>query len=106
MINLENARHFAMCLADKRRDLGAAELRACYESVADGWDADEDLWPVFRSAYFDALWAGVDEVATGPVVTGSQPSGRTWNLAAAGHLTLSFTASDRLKLIEVNLEFS
>ncbi len=106
MINLDNARHLAMYLADRYRDLKAEDLKAWYDSAKKEWNADEELWPVFRNAYFDALWAGADEVSTGPVVTGSQPAVKSWRLAAAGHLTLSFTASDRLELIEMNVEFS
>lgn len=106
MINLESARQLAMGLAERRRDLAADELRSWFESVARNGDADEELWPAFRSAYFDALWAGADEVSSGPVVTGSRPSGGMWNLAAACHLTMSFTTSDRFELIEANVEFS
>lgn len=103
---MENARQAAVSLAERRRDLGADELRAWYERVGLSGDAGDELWAAFRSAYFDALWAGADEVSSGPVIAGSRPSTKLWNLSAAGHLTLSFTTSDRFELIETTVEFS
>jgi hypothetical protein len=102
MLTEQKARKLAAEIAARHRNLGAAELRLHYLR-ASGNDEDQETWASFRSAYFDALWAGALEMATGPVITGSERR-QGWQLSAAGHLTLSFTASDRLELLETNIE--
>jgi hypothetical protein len=102
MLTQNDARKLAAEIAARHRNLGPAELRLQYLSVA-GNNADQDIWAAFRTAYFDALWAGALEMAPGPVITGSERRSG-WQLCAAGHLTLSFTASDRLELLETSIE--
>ena len=102
MLTVQNARKLATHIADRYRNLGTAELRLHFGEMA-GAEQDDEVWRAFRSAYFDALWAGAEEISPGPVITGS--SSRTgWRLTAAGNITLSFTAGKRLELVDMNLE--
>jgi hypothetical protein len=103
MFTEQDARKLAADVAARHRNLSAAELHRHYLRVAGGSDGDQETWAVFRAAYFDALWAGALEMAPGPVIAGSEGR-RDWQLCAAGHLTLSFTATDRLELLETNIE--
>jgi hypothetical protein len=102
MLTEQNACKIAAEIAARHRNLGAAELRLFYLRAA-GNDRDQEVWAAFRTAYFDALWAGALEMTAGPVITGSERR-KGWQLSAAGHLTLSFTAADRLELLETNIE--
>ena len=102
MLTVQNARKLATHIAYRYRNLGTAELRLHFGQMA-GAEQDDEVWRAFRSAYFDALWAGAEEVSPGPVITGS--SSRTgWRLTAAGNITLSFTAGKRLELVDMNVE--
>ena len=78
------------------------ELRVHFVAMA-GEGQDEDVWRAFCSAYFDALWAGAEEVSAGPVIAGSS-SRKGWRLTAAGNITLSFTARERLELVDMSFE--
>lgn len=102
MLTQHDACRIAAEIAARHRNLGAAELRLHYLRAA-GNEGDQEIWAAFRTAYFDALWAGALEMAPGPVITGSERR-KGWQLSAAGHLTLSFTATDRLELLETNIE--
>ena len=102
MLTVQSARKLASHIADRYRSLGTDELRIQFIRMAcEG--QDEEVWRAFRSAYFDALWAGAEEMSAGPVITGSS-SRKGWRLSAAGNITLSFTATDRLELVDMNVE--
>src|SRR3712207_3571917 len=101
MLTQNDACKVAAEIAARHRNLGVAELRLCYLRAA-GNEGDQDVWAAFRTAYFDALWAGALEIAPGPVITGTGRR-KGWQLSAAGHLTLSFTATNRLELLETTI---
>ena len=102
MVNLEAVRIKAAKLANRHRGLGESDLRIWFvrlecEDAADNWSA-------FRSAYFDALWAGAEEFAARPVVTTTGfPQSKA--LTDCAHLTLAFVAGKRkLELIDLSIE--
>ena len=102
MLTVQNARKLAVHIAERHRNLGTSELRLHFVQLA-GSQQEDEIWRAFRSAYFDALWAGAQEVSAGPVITGT--SSRTaWRLTAAGNITLSFTAGKRLELVDMTVE--
>ena len=102
MLTIQNARKLATHIAERHRNLGTSELRLHFFQMT-GSEQEDEIWRAFRSAYFDALWAGAQEVSPGPVITGS--SSRTaWRLTAAGNITLSFTAGKRLELVDMTVE--
>jgi hypothetical protein len=102
MVNIEAVRLKAARLARRHRGLGAAELRDWFGRLECS-DRDEDNWPAFRSAYFDALWAGAEEVAARPVVvhTGFP---KCKPLTGCAHLTLAFVAGKKFELIDTAVE--
>ena len=102
MLTVQSARKLASHIADRHRSLSTDELRSHFTGMA-GEGQEEEVWRAFCAAYFDALWAGAEEVSAGPVITGSS-SRKGWRLTAAGNITLSFTASDRLELVDMNVE--
>ena len=102
MVNFEAVRLRASQLAQSHRGLSASELRGWFDEVHGG-DLDNDSWPAFRSAYFDALWAGAEEFATRPVVT-TTGFPKCKPLTACAHVTLAFVAGRKLELIDVTVE--
>ena len=102
MVKRETVRLKAAQLAHRHRGLGASELRDWFSRL-ECEEPGEDNWPVFRSAYFDALWAGAQEVAAHPVITHTGfPKCKP--LTACAHLTLGFIAGTRLELIDMVVE--
>lgn len=102
MVNLETVRLRAAQLAQSYRALSALELREWFEATK-GADDDNDSWSAFRSAYFDSLWAGAEELATKPVIaTTGFPKSKP--LTDCAHLTLAFVAGSRLELIDFTVE--
>jgi hypothetical protein len=102
MVNLETVRMKAARLAHRHRGLGTSELRDWFNRLECD-DPGEDNWPVFRSAYFDALWAGAKEIATRPVVSHTGfPKCKP--LTGCAHLTLAFVSGKRLELIDMAIE--
>jgi hypothetical protein len=102
MVKLEVVKHKAARLAQRRRDLSVAELRNWFERLQ-CLDPEVDNWPAFRSAYFDALWAGAEEMTARPVVPPTCfPKGQP--LSASAHLTLAFIGTDRLELVDSSIE--
>ena len=90
-------------LAHRHRGLGEAELRSWFGRLECD-DPGEDNWPAFRSAYFDALWAGAEEFAARPVVT-TTAFPKCKALTECAHLTLAFVAAgSRLELIDLAIE--
>ena len=102
MLTVQSARKLAAHIADRHRSLGTDELRMRFIRMA-GEGQDDEVWQAFRSAYFDALWAGAQEMSPGPVITGTSPR-KGWRLTAAGNITLSFTAGSRLELVDMTVE--
>ncbi|HYO80898.1 MAG TPA: hypothetical protein VES20_05825 [Bryobacteraceae bacterium] len=102
MISVDTVRRKAARLARRRRDLSVGELRDWFELL----DCDEtgsDNWAVFRTAYFDALWAGAEEMTPPPVVPPTSfPKGK--RLSDCAHLTLAFVATHRLELVDLAIE--
>lgn len=102
MVNLETVRLKAARLASRHPGLGAGELRTWYDRL-ECFDPAEDNWPVFRSAYFDALWAGAEEVAAAPVISHTGfPTCKP--LSGCAHLTLAFVSSRKFELIDMAVE--
>jgi hypothetical protein len=102
MVNHETVRIKAAQLAHRHRGLSASELRGWLDSY-EGRRSDDETWLAFRSAYFDALWAGAQEMAARPVVaTSGFPQCKP--LTACAHLTLAFVAGRSFELIDATLE--
>jgi hypothetical protein len=102
MVNSEAVRLKAVKLAHRHRGLGESELREWFGRLECNNTSTDD-WSVFRSAYFDALWAGAEEFATRPVVTHTGfPKCKP--LTGCAHLTLAFVASHRLELLDMSVE--
>lgn len=102
MVNLETVRLKAAQLAQSHRGLGVSEVRDWYDNI-EGHAAHEDGWAAFRSAYFDALWAGAHEIAAKPVVaTTGFPKCKP--LTDCAHLTFAFVAPKGFELIDFTVE--
>jgi hypothetical protein len=102
MISVDTVRWKAARLAQRRRDLSVEQLRDWFE-LLDCETSGSNNWAVFRSAYFDALWAGAREMTPPPVVPQTSfPKGR--ELSDCAHLTLAFVATNKLELVDLSIE--